>query len=105
MTYCAACHQRDGEGAPPRFPPVAVTDWVTGDKQRLISVIINGLEGPIVVRGETYNFPMPQHSFLSDEDVASVATFIRQNFGNDASEVTVEEVREFRSRMENENGQ
>ncbi len=104
MTYCAACHQRDGEGAPPRFPPVAGTDWVTGDKQRLISVIINGLEGPIVVRGETYNFPMPQHGFLSDEDVASVATYIRQNFGNDASEVTVEEVREFRNRMENENG-
>lgn len=102
-TYCAACHQLDGEGAPPRFPPISRTDWVTGDKERLIDVIINGLDGPIVVRGENYNFPMPQHSFLSDEEVADVATYIRQNFGNDASAVTVEEVRAFRSRMENDN--
>ncbi|MFW6157254.1 MAG: PQQ-dependent sugar dehydrogenase, partial [Balneolaceae bacterium] len=50
-TYCAPCHQRNGEGAPPRYPPLVGTDWVTGDKQRLISIIINGLDGPIEVNG------------------------------------------------------
>jgi glucose/arabinose dehydrogenase/cytochrome c553 len=91
-TYCAACHQQDGQGAPPRYPPLVGTEWVTGDKQRLISVIINGLEGPIEVNGEPYNNAMPQHSFLSDQEVAEVATYIRQNLGNDASAVTAEEV-------------
>lgn len=100
-TYCAACHQRDGEGSPPRFPPLAGTDWVTGDKQRLISIILNGLEGPIVVRGESYNFPMPQHSFLSDEEVAEVATYIRQSFGNNASTLTANEVRGVRNNLQN----
>jgi glucose/arabinose dehydrogenase/mono/diheme cytochrome c family protein len=102
FTYCAACHQRDGEGSPPRFPPLAGTDWVTGDKERLISIILNGLEGPIEVRGETYNFPMPAFSILSDEEVAEVATYIRQSFGNEATSVTADEVSTVRKKLEHE---
>jgi mono/diheme cytochrome c family protein len=59
-------------------------------------VIINGLEGPIEVNGEPYNNAMPQHSFLSDQEVAEVATYIRQNLGNDASAITAEEVQAVR---------
>ncbi len=96
--YCGACHQRNGKGAAGRFPPLAGTDWVTGDKERLINLVINGLEGPIEVNGEPYNSIMPQHSFLKDEQVAEVLTYIRQNFGNSASAVTIEEVREVRGK-------
>lgn len=98
-TYCAACHQRDGEGSSPRYPPLTRTDWVTGDKQRLISVIVNGLEGPIEVKGEPYDNTMPQHSFLSDEEIAAVATYIRQGFGNAASAVSEEEVEQVRESL------
>ncbi|WP_332315879.1 c-type cytochrome [Salinibacter sp.] len=97
VTNCAACHQRDGKGAPPRYPTLAGTEWVTGDKQRLISVIVNGLEGPIEVKGKSYSGAMPSHDFLSDEEVAEVATFIRQNFGNDASAVSTKDVRRTRN--------
>lgn len=96
--YCSVCHQGDGRGSSPRFPPLAGTDWVTGDKERLIDVIMNGLEGPIVVLGERYNTPMPAHGFLSDEQIADVATYIRQSFGNEASAVSVEEVQRVRER-------
>lgn len=92
QTYCRGCHQTNGQGSFPRWPPLAGTDWVTGDKQRLISVILNGLNETIEVNGEEYSDPMPQHGFLSDEEVAGVATYIRQSFGNDASAVTSEEV-------------
>lgn len=95
--YCGACHQQNGKGASGRFPPLANTDWVTGDKQRLIEVVLNGLEGSIDVNGVTYNNVMPQHSFLSDDDMAEVLTYIRQNFGNTASEITAEEVAEVRA--------
>ena len=95
--YCATCHQRDGKGASGRFPPLAGTDWVTGDKKRLIGILLNGLEGSIVVNGETYINAMPQHSFLKDHEIANVLTYIRQNFGNKASEVTPEEVRQVRN--------
>lgn len=97
VTNCAACHQRNGKGAPPRYPTLAGTEWVTGDKQRLISVIVNGLEGPIEVKGKSYSGAMPSHDFLSDEEVAEVATFIRQNFGNDASAVSTKDVRRTRN--------
>lgn len=90
--YCGSCHQRDGEGATGRFPPLSKSSWVTGNKKRLINIVLKGLEGPIEVNGESYEGTMPQHSFLSDREIATVLTYIRQNFGNKASEVKAEEV-------------
>ncbi len=97
VTYCRSCHQKNGLGASGRFPPLANTPWVTGDKKKLISVIVSGLEGQIEVNGEAFNDVMPKHHFLSDEEVANVLTYIRQNFGNKASPVTAEEVRAYRN--------
>ncbi len=97
-TFCGTCHQQDGKGAAGRFPPLAGTDWVNGDKTRLINIVLNGLEGSIEVNGETYNSVMPQHMFLSDVQLAEILTFIRQNFGNNASAVSPEEVSKVRNR-------
>lgn len=97
--YCAACHQKDGKGASGRFPPLAGTDWVTGDKKRLIGILLNGLEGTIQVNGETFINAMPQHSFLNDQDAADVLTYIRSNFGNQASAITPGEVAAVRSTL------
>jgi glucose/arabinose dehydrogenase/mono/diheme cytochrome c family protein len=96
--YCATCHQKDGKGASGRFPPLAGTDWVTGDKNRLIGIVLNGMQGSIVVNGETYINAMPQHGFLSDDEIANVLTYIRQNFGNKASDVKPDEVSRIRKR-------
>ena len=96
--YCGSCHQRNGQGASGRFPPLAKTHWVTGDKKRLINIVLKGLEGPIEVNGETYNATMPQHSFLNDNQIATVLTHIRENFGNNASAVTADEVAAERNR-------
>jgi glucose/arabinose dehydrogenase/mono/diheme cytochrome c family protein len=90
--YCGTCHQRNGQGASGRFPPLAGTTWVTGDKKKLIGIALKGLEGPIDVNGEQFNATMPQHSFLSNEEIANVLTYIRENFGNKAAPVTPEEV-------------
>lgn len=99
-TYCGACHQQSGMGASGRFPSLVETEWVTGEKKRLIEVVMYGLEGPIEVNGESYNGQMPQHSFLSDEQIAQVLTYIRQNFGNKASPITADEVFAVRSQTE-----
>lgn len=90
--YCGTCHQRNGQGASGRFPPLAKSSWVTGDKNLLISIVLKGMEGPIEVNGEQFNGTMPQHSFLGDEEVANVLTYIRQNFENNASAVKPDEV-------------
>lgn len=94
--YCSACHQMNGKGASGRFPPLIETDWVTGDKERLIKVLLNGMEGSLKIDDEVYNGAMPQHSFLKDKEIAQVLTYIRSSFGNEASEVMENEVQELR---------
>lgn len=98
--YCSACHQRNGMGDSQRFPPLGGAEWVTGDKERLIKVLLKGLEGPLEVKGQSYNNVMPQHSFLKDEEIAEVLTHIRSNFGNNASAVTIDEVAKTRSSLD-----
>ncbi len=92
MTYCMTCHQKNGEGVPGLNPPLANTDWVNGDKTRLINIVLNGLSGEIEVNGEKYNNVMAAHSFLTDTEIANVLSYIRQDFGNSADPITPEEV-------------
>jgi hypothetical protein len=56
------------------------------------------MQQQITVKGKQYNNVMPRHSFLSDKDLASVLVYVRQNFGNAASEITPEEVSDQRSK-------
>jgi mono/diheme cytochrome c family protein len=95
---CLACHMADGSGVPGMHPPLIQTDWVTGDKERLIDITLNGMSGKIEVNGETYNSIMPPHYHLSDKQIADVLTYIRQSFGNNASEITIEEIQKVRNK-------
>ena len=97
-TYCVACHQRDGKGDGSRFPPVAATRWVSGDPGRLIGIVLNGLQGEVQVEGQTFNGVMPPHAFLTDDQVAQLLTFLRQNFGNYAGGIKPGDVAEIRAR-------
>ncbi|MCY7349659.1 MAG: cytochrome c [Cytophagaceae bacterium] len=97
-TYCLSCHQANGAGVPRLNPPLAKTDWVLGDKTRLIGVLLNGLDEEVEINGETYANAMPAHNFLTDKQIADVLTFVRTNFGNQASAVMPEEVKEVRSK-------
>ncbi|KAA6441057.1 c-type cytochrome [Dyadobacter flavalbus] len=91
-TYCTPCHQRNGLGDGSRFPPLAGSEWVSGNKRRLIEVVAKGLEGPIQVKGKPYNDLMPKHDFLKPEEMAQLLTFVRQNFGNMPDRVTVDDI-------------
>jgi glucose/arabinose dehydrogenase len=97
--YCKVCHMANGSGVPNLNPPLRETDWVLGDKQRLINVLLKGLSEPIEINGMTFQNAMPPQSQLSDEEIAQVLTFVRGSFGNEASEVTVEEVAAAREAM------
>ncbi|MEM6768047.1 MAG: c-type cytochrome [Bacteroidota bacterium] len=96
---CLSCHQVDGGGVPGLNPPLIGTDWVLGDKSRLIKVVLNGLNEPIVIEDETYSNVMPSLSYLSDEDIAYVLTYVRNDFGNQASPITSSDVAQIRSSL------
>ena len=99
-SYCLTCHMSNGMGAPGMNPPLAGTDWVLGDKGRLIKVVLQGLDEQVEIQGEFYQNVMASHAFLSDQQIADVLTFVRQSFGNDANEVKPEEVRKVRNLIE-----
>jgi glucose/arabinose dehydrogenase/cytochrome c553 len=101
-SYCANCHQRNGKGDNNRFPPLAASEFVTGDKNRLIKILLNGLDGPIKINEKTFNGIMPAHgAMLDDHAIASIATFIRSRWGNKASDVTALEVQTVRNGLLN----
>ena len=93
---CLTCHQANGSGVPNLNPPLRGTDWVNGDKTRLINVILKGLQGQDI-EGDAYDNAMPAHDFLTDDQIADVLTYVRSNFGNKATAVTTDEVKAVRS--------
>jgi putative membrane-bound dehydrogenase-like protein len=81
MKACIECHQSDGTGMPGTFPPLVESEWVKGNPQTLIRILLGGVSGPIEVKGEAYNGVMPGHSHVSDEEIAHIASFVRFAFG------------------------
>jgi mono/diheme cytochrome c family protein len=102
-TYCIACHQRDGKGDGSRFPPLMQSEWVNYNTPRLINLVLNGIKGPVTVKGLSYNEVMPAHgSFLSDDQIAEVLTYIKSNFNNLPEIVTPAQVSAVRKMTSNQ---
>ena len=103
---CAACHQPTGQGTPGMFPPLAGSEWVTTEgHQRMIRIVLNGIAGPITVSGQQYNNVMvPWRDTLTDEQIANVLSYIRNEWGNKGSFVTPEEVKKIRAETADKTG-
>lgn len=85
---CLQCHQGDGKGLSGQFPPLAASEYVTGDPRRFAAILINGIAGPFNVNGQPYNSQMPAwKDSYSDEELAAVMTYVRNSFGNKAAPV------------------
>lgn len=97
---CLNCHQPGGKGLPGVYPPLEGSEWVAGDKDALIKIVLHGLVGPIKVAGTEYGravaVPMPPMG-LDDQQAADVLSFVRSSFGHKASPVTPEEVKTVRA--------
>ena len=97
ISRCMSCHQVDGNGIQGVFPPLNNTDWVTGDKGRLIRLVLHGGMGDFEVNGIVYSGAMPPwKAFLDDEEVAALLTYIRGAWENDAGPVSAREVKAVR---------
>lgn len=89
---CGQCHQGNGLGTPGQFPPLAGSEWVTeNDPARLVRIALHAVQGPISVKGQDWNLVMSLNAItlgISDEDLAAILTYIRQDWGNKAPAVT-----------------
>ena len=101
--YCAPCHMETGLGNPGNnVPPLVHSEWVLAEgPNRLIRIVLNGLQGPVKVDGKDFDSSgmVPWRDTLTeDEAIAQILTFIRQNteWGHNASEITSEQVTQIR---------
>jgi cytochrome c oxidase subunit II len=79
-TACVACHQANGQGVPGTFPAIADSEVVRGPVDKHLDAIIKGSPDATP--------PMPpMGSQLSDIELAAVATYERNAFGNDTGDV------------------
>jgi cytochrome c551 len=82
-THCANCHQENGQGLAGLYPPIAGSDYLLKNKNLILCSMRNGLKDTIVVNGKTYHQPMPANTQLQALDVAEIATYIYNEWGNE----------------------
>jgi mono/diheme cytochrome c family protein len=106
--FCGTCHQADGKGlAASGFPPLTGTNWVQGSEDRLIKIVLKGMQGPIEVAGKKYPGQVPMTPFagmLKDDEVAAVLTYVRNSFGNKAPAVSPDKVKIIREATKDKTG-
>lgn len=97
---CVACHQATGQGVAGQFPTLVDSEWVLGGDwhgdNHLVKILLHGLQGPIQVKGDTYNGAMPPWKQLKDDQIAMILTYIRNEWGNSAPPITAEQVAKVR---------
>ena len=100
-TYCSPCHQADGNGLPGQFPPLAGSEWVLAEgPSRIARIVLNGLSGPIKVKGQDYNNQMNAfRDSMDDQQIADVLTYVRNSWGNKASAVAAADVASIRKEI------
>jgi mono/diheme cytochrome c family protein len=99
MTLCIACHQANGQGLPGLAPSLVKSEWVQGPASRPVRIVLHGLQGPITVNGALFNSPLmmpPQKDVLDDVAIAEVLTYVRNEWGNQATPVQAAEVKVIR---------
>ena len=89
LQTCIACHQVTGLGLPGAFPPLGGSEYVTGSPKRMVAMMLKGMQGPLTVKGAVYNnimLPLDLQFLVykDDKNVADVANYVRNNFGNKA---------------------
>ncbi|MET0534893.1 MAG: c-type cytochrome [Steroidobacter sp.] len=88
FAVCAACHQDEGQGMKGLAPALAGSAWVNGSPQAVVRIVLNG---------KVDQLAMPPLGTLDDETIASILTFVRKSWGNDAAPITPSTVQSIRS--------
>jgi mono/diheme cytochrome c family protein len=99
-SYCAACHQANGEGVAGAFPPLKGSAVVNrADATTHLDVVLAGMQGARV-SGVTYANPMPAFAAtLSDADIAAIVDYERGAWGNHGRLVSPARVAAERARL------
>ena len=93
LEKCKVCHQADGKGLKPAFPPLSGSDYLLTDKKRAVAQALNGSNMEIIVNGITFKGLMPPQ-VATHEDAVNVINYVLNNFGNAGGYISVDEVKD-----------
>lgn len=86
---CLLCHQATGLGNPGQAPALDGSEWVNGPVSRLGRIPLQGLIGPITVKGVPWDASMAaMGAGMTAEELSALLTYIRSAWSNKAPEVT-----------------
>jgi len=97
---CSACHLMHAQGQPLAFPPLARSANVQQtDPTTALHIILAGAQAAPTPAAPTA-FTMPSFAWkLDDKQIAAVATFVRNQWGNAAPAVSAEQVAKLRGKL------
>ncbi|MFN0035343.1 MAG: c-type cytochrome [Saprospiraceae bacterium] len=90
---CANCHMDGGEGLGALIPPLAGSDYLETQRDRLPCLIRYGLKDTIVVNGKTYAEQMAGNDQLNDIQITNVLNYVLKSWGNEQPAFRFEEVK------------
>ena len=93
---CLSCHMVDGGGVPHLNPPLTVPEYIN-NKNKMIAIVLKGFADRIPIDEEYYGNNMAPHNDLTNQQIADVLTYVRNNFGNKAGAVTLADVKAVRN--------
>ncbi len=94
---CGVCHQVDGSGVPFMQPELIESPRANGDKGQVIQMILKGSKAVTPGTSEFEN-EMPGFDYLTNEQIALIATYVRTNFDNQGGTVSPDDVARERER-------
>jgi nitrite reductase (NO-forming) len=98
--YCKTCHQANGQGLGTVYPPLAKSDYLKNTPMpQIIKEVVNGKSGKLKVNGKEYNGVMaPLPKKYTDDDIASVITYVYNSFGNSGPVVSAADVKKHKKK-------
>jgi mono/diheme cytochrome c family protein len=99
---CANCHLETGKGMAPAYRSLVGSAWATGSVDRVVAIVLYGVQGPVKDASVTYYtamLPYGSGATMRDDEVAAAITHVRTSWGNQASAVTAADVARVRARF------
>lgn len=101
LMQCQQCHQSEGLGLPGVYPPLSESPWLNDDGERIVKLLLFGMNGPLQLMGKNYNGNMPSFGALRDIEINSVVNYIRDEWGNNDLSVDENLVKNIRDKYSN----
>jgi mono/diheme cytochrome c family protein len=99
VASCWACHLEPGAGTPRNYPDLAGDTLLMGrDPQTVIRIVLQGAQSAHTDNAPT-SYSMPGFAALQDKDIADVATYVRNAWGNRAGPVSARDVKKLRKTL------